>query len=327
MPPIPLPRRDILRLAALGGLAAVAACTSTPEQPTSPTSQRQWGAFIPEVLPREGVASTPIARLTELAGSSPHYLHRFVSFGDSLPTADLDAIAASGAVPLLSLEPWDPGGGTVQPLFSLARIASGVFDGELRKWASSLTSWGKPVLLRFAQEMNGTWYPWSIGVSGNTAEQYRAAWLRMHSIFDDAHADNVRFVWAPNVLTAGTTDFTSAFPGHDHVDYLGLDGYNWGDGSGHRWQWPEELFPDSLSTLARLDSDRPILITEVASTDGTTPDAKADWIRRFFGIVEATDRLEGALWFQVDKERDWRFNSTPQSLNAFREAIAKLQGT
>ena len=103
MPPIPLPRRDILRLAALGGLAAVAACTSTPEQPTSPTSQRQWGAFIPEVLPREGVASTPIARLTELAGSSPHYLHRFVSFGDSLPTADLDAIAASGAVPLLSL--------------------------------------------------------------------------------------------------------------------------------------------------------------------------------------------------------------------------------
>ncbi|SKX55275.1 endoglucanase family protein [Mycobacteroides abscessus subsp. abscessus] len=174
--------------------------------------------------------------------------------------------------------------------------------------------------------MNGTWYPWSIGVSGNTAEQYRAAWLRMHSIFDDAHADSVRFVWAPNVLTAGTNDFTSAFPGHDHVDYLGLDGYNWGDGSGHRWQWPEELFPDSLSTLARLDSDRPILITEAASADGTTPDAKADWIRRFFGIVEATDRLEGALWFQVDKERDWRFNSTPQSLNAFREAIAKIQG-
>jgi len=262
-----------------------------------------------------------------LAGSAPHYLHRFVSFGDSLPTADLDAIAASGAVPLLTLEPWNPVGGTVQPLFSLARIASGVFDGELRKWASSLSSWGKPVLLRFAQEMNGTWYPWSIGVSGNTADQYLAAWLRMHSIFDDAHADNVRFVWTPNVLTTGTTDFTAAFPGHDHVDYLGLDGYNWGDGAGHRWQWPEELFADSLSALARLDSDHPILVTEVASADGATPDAKADWIRRFFGIVEATDRLEAALWFQTDKERDWRFNSTPQSLNAFRESTAKLQRT
>lgn len=175
--------------------------------------------------------------------------------------------------------------------------------------------------------MNGTWYPWSIGVSGNTADDYRAAWLRMHSIFDDAHADNVRFVWAPNVRTAGTTDFTTAFPGHDHVDYLGLDGYNWGEGAGHRWQWPEELFSTSLTTLARLDSDRPILVTEVASADGAAPDDKATWIRRFFGIVEATDRLDGALWFQTDKERDWRFNSTPQSLNAFRESTAKLQGT
>ena len=314
----------------MGGLVALAGCSATPQQATTqqsaPVARRAWGAFIPDVLARDGSTSNPIDRLATLAGSTPHYLHRFVSFGDSLPTAELDAIDAAGAQPLLTLEPWKPGAGTVQPLFSLARIASGVFDGELRKWASGISAWGKPVLLRFAQEMNGTWYPWSIGVSGNTADQYREAWKRMHTVFTDAGAGNVRFVWAPNVVTDGTSDFTAAFPGHDLVDYLALDGYNWAGGSGHRWQWPEELFSASLATLARIDSDRPLLITETASAEGDMPSLKADWIRRLFGIVEATDRLEGALWFQMDKERDWRFNSTPQSLDAFRRSVATLPG-
>lgn len=306
---------------------ALTGCAPTSQQPrTQPSRRRSWGAFIPDVVTRDGSTSNPIERLAALAGSAPHYLHRFVSFGDSLPTAELDAIAASGAVPLLTLEPWNPTAGTVQPLFSLARIASGVFDGELRKWASNIAVWGKPVLLRFAQEMNGTWYPWSIGVSGNTADQYREAWKRMHTVFTDTGAENARFVWAPNVVTDGTTDFTAAFPGHNLVDYLALDGYNWGSIAGHRWQWPEELFSASLAALARIDSDRPLLITETASAEGDTSNMKADWIRRLFGIVEATDRLEGALWFQMDKERDWRFNSTPQSLDAFRRAVAALSG-
>ncbi len=49
--------------------------------------------------------------------------------------------------------------------------------------------------------MNGNWYPWSVGVNQNTAEQYRAAWTRMHSIVSE-QAPHVRFVWAPpNAIT------------------------------------------------------------------------------------------------------------------------------
>jgi hypothetical protein len=32
--------------------------------------------------------------------------------------------------------------------------------------------------------------------------------------------------------------------------------------------------------------------------------------------------IVGAVWFQFNKERDWRINSDPASLRAFRRAVA-----
>ena len=180
------------------------------------------------------------------------------------------------------------------------------------------------MLQRFAQEMNGTWYPWAIGIGGNTAADYRAAWIRMWRIFDVAAADNVRFVWAPNVLTDATTDFGDAYPGHDVVDYLAVDGYNWGDVPGHHWQSAPDLFPRSLSRLRMIGANQPLLITEAGCADGPSPELKANWIRDFFAIVESEPRLEAFLWFQTDKERDWRFNTTTASTAAFRQGLARI---
>ncbi|MFT4041873.1 MAG: glycosyl hydrolase [Gordonia sp. (in: high G+C Gram-positive bacteria)] len=332
-----LHRRDVLRLGMFGAatfaattLAATScAPTVTPTSPASPVSSAQyrWGAFIPTVISTAATDHSPIARLAALAGAQPGYLHRFAAFGDSAPIGEFDAISATGATPLLTLEPWVPGAGIVQPQFALSRVAAGAFDDDVRRWASNLRAWGKPLLLRFAQEMNGTWYPWAVGTNTNTATDYRAAWIRVRSVFADAGAHNVRFVWSPNVITTGTNDFTDAYPGSSHVDILGLDGYNWGDTSGHQWQSAHDLFIPSLATLRGLDPDHPILITEVASADAADADRKARWIRDFVGLVGTQARVDGFLWFQMDKERDWRFNSTPQSTLAFHESLATLLKT
>ncbi|MGK2321293.1 glycoside hydrolase family 26 protein [Gordonia rhizosphera] len=318
-------RRDVLRLMSVGPLLVLPACTA--EEPTSTVgTQRAWGAFIPSVTPAPGSTRSPIEQLATLAGAPPRYLHRFAAIGDSVPITDLDAIADYGATPLLTLEPWTAGLGVDQPRYALARIAAGDFDADLTRWGTELASWNKPVLLRFAQEMNGTWYPWSIGVNGNTAADYRAAWTRMRSVILSAGATNVQFVWAPNVLTLGTSGFTAAYPGHDQVDYLGLDGYNWGDVPGHRWQSASELFAGSLAALRGLGGDQPILITEVGCAEGLQAEMKAQWIRDFFGIVESEPRVDGFLWFQMDKERDWRFNSSVASTEAFRTGVAGMSG-
>ncbi|ROZ98781.1 glycoside hydrolase family 26 protein [Gordonia sp. OPL2] len=303
-------------------MCTTAACGSISDQTTAaPAVESAWGAFIPSVLPAAGSTRSLIRQLTGLAGTPPEYLHRFAAIGDSAPIAEFDAIADAGATALLTLEPWIAGAGIDQPSHSLARIAAGAFDADLHRWGAELGAWGRPVLLRFAQEMNGTWYPWSIGVNGNTAADYRATWKRMRAGIRSAGAANVEFVWAPNVVTEGTTAFVDAYPGADQVDRVALDGYNWGAAPGHHWQSPADLFSASLATLRDLDSTHPILITEVASADGPSPEDKAGWIRDFLTIVDAEPRLEGFLWFQTDKERDWRFNSTQVSLAAFRDGV------
>ena len=323
-------RRDVLRVAGLSTAAlmatafgATACADGDPATPAAPPT-KGWGAFIPTVLPPEGSTVSPIAQLTALAGVAPRYLHRFASIRDSPPIAELDAIIGAGATPLLTLEPWNPDGGIDQPLFALSRVAAGAFDGDLRRWGTALAAWDKPLLFRFAQEMNGTWYPWAVGRNGNTAADYVAAWLHVRSVVVAAGARHVRFVWAPNVITSGTAPFLDMYPGHDTVDVIGLDGYNWGDVPGHHWQSPPDLFSASLDALHALDAARPILITEVASAEGPTPDLKARWIRDFLAAIKTDPRIESFVWFQMDKERDWRFNTTPQSTAAFRAGLAAL---
>ncbi len=73
------------------------------------------------------------------------------------------AINDRGAVPLISWEPWDWDGGTEQPAYALRRILAGDHDALIDRWAIEIAAYRRPVMLRFAPEMNGDWRPWSIG--------------------------------------------------------------------------------------------------------------------------------------------------------------------
>ena len=113
-----------------------------------------------------------------------------------------------GAVPLVTWEPWTLDGRG----FSLRGIADGRFDGYVRRAARSAAAWGHPILLRFAHEMNGTWYPWGRGKRETLPGIYKAAWRHLVGIFRSAGADNVRWVWAPNVDGGGQYPFRQLLP-------------------------------------------------------------------------------------------------------------------
>ncbi|MDT0223421.1 glycosyl hydrolase [Gordonia sp. AC31] len=199
---------------------------------------------------------------------------------------------------------------------------NGNIDHHLQRWGRGLAAWGKPILVRIAHEMNGDWYPWSIGVDRNTTAEYRAAFRRMRTIIKGEGAHQASFVWSPNVLSEGTRGFMDCYPGDDVVDYVGLDGYNWGDTPGHQWQSVRTLFPRSLSLLRQVAPTRPVLITEVGCANGSTAEDKSRWISDFFSFLEQHQSVLGFVWFQTDKERDWRINSTPASTQAFRDGLA-----
>jgi hypothetical protein len=41
-----------------------------------------------------------------------------------------------------------------------------------------------------------------------------------------------------------------------------------------------------------------------------------------FSTVARDPRIEGLVWFNINKETDWRINSSPAALAAFRGGLA-----
>jgi hypothetical protein len=235
--------------------------------------------------------------------------------------SDFNVVAARGEVPMLS---WGPCRGNYSAgghICSDAAIAGGIADSYLRTFAHAAAVWGKPFFLRMAWEMNSTWYGWGPGQNGNTPASLVAMWRHVHDILVASGATNVRWVWCPNTLPEGR-DFRPFYPGDAYVDYVGLDGYNWGTAIPEaRWLSFTQTFQRSYHMLLAL-TRKPVIIGEMASSE--VGGNKAAWITSaYLREIPATfPRLVAVVWFDEDKETDWRVNSSGSSLAAYRRVAA-----
>jgi beta-mannanase len=285
---------------------------STP-LPPNPAAQRLLGVS----LPWSGTWLSDLDAYSSRVGRVPSVVSTYRNMQYSmLNSSQLNDVAARGSVPMVTVEPWDSSSAT-DPRFALRNIVRGDFDAWFAAGADTARAFGKPFYLRFAPEMNGVWAPWEAGISGNTPQDYVAAWRHVHAIFAGHGAGNVRWVWGPNVFGGGSAvDFTPYYPGSDVVDVLALDGYNWG--SLDVWQTFSQVFGSSYDVLCKLDPVKPVMIAETASTESGGD--KAAWITSAFSreIATRTPRVKVVVWFDVNKETDWRVESSTQSLNAYR---------
>jgi Glycosyl hydrolase family 26 len=305
-------------------LVLVAVCTVTASAaakrpapsaplPANPSAPRQLGvsiAWSTNWLSNLDAYASRVGRVPSVVST-----YRDME-GAMLDLTAMDGVVTRGAVPLVTVEPWDSSSST-DPRFSLKNIVRGDFDTWFAAGADAARGFGRSFYLRFAPEMNGVWAPWEAGVNGNTPQDYIDAWRHVHAIFVAHGATNVRWVWGPNVFAGGSAvDFTPYYPGSDVVDVLALDGYNWG--SLDVWQTYSQVFGPSYDTLCRLDPDKPVMIAETASTESGGD--KAAWITSAFAkeIPTRTPRVRIVVWFDLNKETDWRVESSQKSLDAYR---------
>ncbi len=232
-----------------------------------------------------------------------------------LNTTQMAAVVARGSTPLVTVEPWDSSG-TADPRYALKNIVRGDFDAWFAAGADAARVFGKPFYLRFAPEMNGRWAPWEAGVNGNTPQGYIDAWRHVHEIFVRHGARNVKWVWGPNVAGGSAVPFEPYYPGSDVVDVLALDGYNWG--ALDIWQTYSQVFGPSYDALTKLDPVKPVMIAETGSAE--SGGNKAAWITAAFTreIPKRTPRVAIVVWFDANKETDWRVESSASALNAYR---------
>jgi hypothetical protein len=235
-------------------------------------------------------------------------------FGQQLPD-----IWNNGNVPMIT---WEPFTGARTPSDIEVKIAAGQYDAYVSAWAGRLKTFlsgpdgvfgngdDRRVYLRLAHEMNGDWYPWGAAMGGNSPADYVAMWTRVVGAFRGLglYSGHVQWVWCVNSDDVGGFTAESYFPGEGYVDWVAVDGYNWGASqSWSSWRTPAECYAAMLSRVRAL-SDRPVGLTEFASTSSTAAGgsvpAKSQWITDVFEWA-LQNGIKMVCWFNEDKETDW----------------------
>jgi hypothetical protein len=193
---------------------------------------------------------------------------------------------------------------------------------------------GVPVYLRFAHEMNGSWYAWS----QDPVEYVRA--FRELAAAVHAQAPRTAMVWAPNygggypfaggrhlalegsagfalldtnrdgALTMQDDPYAPYYPGDDAVDWVGMSLYHWG--AAH--PWGENELPEAGKFVAQLtgtykgqggdDSDVPDFYGEYA-VGHDKPLAITETAAFYATGVAGEDEFElKQLWWQQVLEQD-----------------------
>jgi hypothetical protein len=286
--------------------------TSTSVSKITPISPPplQWGFYA-------GWGPEEILELEKTLGKTPNHVAVFIHWGNEnqFPMSLSPIIREKGQTLVIFWEATDYTVGTVnQPKFSYDAILRGDWDTYMRSFAADAKSYGGPIILIPFSEMNSDWFPWSGTKNGNTPAKAILAYQHVHDIFSEA--PNVKFGWAPNNDSLPNTPENSMdkyYPGDAYVDYVGIDGFNFGN----PWQTFDDMFAGPLAILASYH--KPIYIFSFASADG--PD-KANWITNTFTKdMPKYPKIAGWIWFNENKERDWRVNSDPDSFAAFKAIL------
>jgi Glycosyl hydrolase family 26 len=244
----------------------------------------------------------PIQEVADSTRTRPDLALYYSGWREPFQAGFARAAAAHGAVPLVQMEP----GRT-----RLAAIANGDYDAYLDSYARAVAQFGRQtrqgVIIGFAHEPNGSWYPWGAGHA--SPREFIAAWRHIVTVFRAAGARNVTWLWTVNIIDRRLDIPSPArwWPGSSYVTWVGIDGYYLKPS----WEFAP-LFGPTIKAIRRLTLD-PILISETAATPAA---GKAAKIANLFAGVHAYGLL-GFVWFDVNKTHDWRL-AGPDVIAAYR---------
>ncbi len=267
-------------------------------------------------LPNVGYSIASLSSLETTLGVRFTAAMWYQDWSSSFDPTPANNLHASGHLPELTWEPQMSGNG-----IAYDDVIAGHYDAYLTNFAQGVAGLGYPIRVSLAPEMNTDWTPWGMGLHGNNPTNFKAFWQHVVGKFREAGASNVVWVWSPNVTPSNANqlyggNLGNLYPGDSFVDLMGLDGYNWGSSqSWSVWQSFSQVFQSSYQQLLGVSSKN-IILMEVASAEAGG--SKAAWITDMFSQLQSGySRIQGFTWFNINKETDWRINSSPGAQAAF----------
>lgn len=237
---------------------------------------------------------------------------------------ELQQLDKAGWMPMVSSSPHYERDCNAPGVPLYAAIAQGKCDVLLSEIARSFKAYGKPVLFRFAWEVNVPTLPWSLSMTKSTTGDYVSAWRRFHDIMKQEGATNVKWVFSPNVKSyAQDLSYKYIYPGDDVVDWVALDGYNWGTTQNwSKWSSFTDIFKDSYDEMAILAPNKPLMIAEINSAN--VGGDQSEWLADALGtqIPNNFPKVKAVVLFDEDKTAtdgvDWRIENSNKSIGVLR---------
>lgn len=286
--------------------------------PATPSQYLIWGFSI-DGFPITESALETLVRETKIQPQIVQFYLQWQKEPSLSLLSSLQAIASQNSSPCITWEPMlmiDNSEKTI----AFDQILNGDFDEYLNFIANEIKQFQKPVIVRFAQEMNLQRYHW-----GTTLEQFGpespAIYVKLFryvvEFFRKEGANNVLWAFCPNSESVPNEFWNTAknfYPGDDYVDLLGMDGYNWAitfeiaKNRDLNWTKPwmsfEEIFKNLYVELRKMAPSKPIFVFETASVNRKEL-KKTTWLKEAINTAKKWG-LKGILWFQAKKEEDWR---------------------
>jgi endoglucanase len=294
-PPLPLP------LPALPAVPAPAA-PATPA-PAGPPGAL-FGAYVQGGGNGADVQMAAVESRERDLGRRLAIDHHFYPWDKEFPTAREQGDLEAGRVPMIS---WN---GTLN-----LGIDLGLQDDLIKTRAAAVKALPGKVMIRWMWEMDGRR---KANDSGHPA-LYVAAWRHIHDVFAAEGATNVQWVWCPNATAFNDGgNAPSFYPGDEYVDWICSDGYNWAPGrSGDQWRSFASIYTSFYDW--GLPHHKPLMVGEFGAQE-RDPGDKAQW------LTEAREALKthfpgikAVVYFDANKDYDWRVSTSPQTLAAFRD--------
>lgn len=306
---------------------------------TGPLGARmQFGAFTP--FDGTGL-STAIANLESLISHKVSPVQYFTDTSTAFDVSECQKLASSGHALLLAVE----------PDAATADIISGKKDSFFKQYGTDTAKCNTPIYIRLYPEMNGSFASYSPfhdrdypGDSASTHTTSVAQLINAYKhIIDTVRTTNpnIKWVFAPNQTddpVEADNKLELFYPGDAYTDVLAFDAYNWGNGGPFgEWQSAHDVYADTYNRLVKLNGTSPVWVTETSSKEPQEDDgygtnvgkSKGQWITDLFNET-GFPRMKAIIWFNEDKhtnnpgsdsERDWRVNSSADSLTALKQAL------
>jgi hypothetical protein len=234
----------------------------------------------------------------------------------AFPT-DMVGFLPPSVIPVIWWEPTDPRGDnwTAGKWERFRHIVDGKRDKYIRDWARAAKATDRRIIVRFAHEVNGNWFPWGIGRFDNTPKNFKAAWQRIWRLFKEEGAlagfgsGKVELLWSVTKQRCPNCNpFSKVYPGDKYVHWVGITAFNWG--TTKSWKSMEQILASPIKDLQAITKKK-IIVAELASH--FKGGDKAQWIRQGYRRAhERWPRIKAVLYLdavtpkQIWGHPDWR---------------------